>query len=191
MANPELVKVLDFILNRCDEASIEVLAAAVVRRRRDLAMFGGSVNVPDPQRMAAELSSKINVSVSAGADGLKQSIRDMAIRIIKQEAPELSDEQIAGLTNSWIPETGKNPDGGASSKMPRDILASMIDQFVSFSRGNMKSAEDRQLRDEMGAWPERYWKAFPPVIRSIISDYLKDAISEKDFNSKIGIALEM
>ena len=190
MANPELVKVLDYILNRSDEASIEVLAAAVVRRRRDIAMFGGAVNMPDPKRMAAELSEKINAGIGAGVDSLKKSVRDMAIRIIKQEAPDLSDEQIAELTGAWIPDTGTDS-GGTASKLPRDILGSMIVQFVSFSRGAMSESDDRQLRDEMGAWPQRYWKAFPPVIRSIITDYLKDKINENEFNSKIGIALEM
>jgi len=191
MANPELVQALDYILNRSDEASIEVLAAAVVRRRRDIGMFGGVVNMPNPRRMAKELSSQINTSIGGGVEDLRKSIREMAIRIIRQEAPELSDEQIAALSSEWIPETGSNNSGPSSSKMPRDMLASMIDQFVSFSRGTMKSTEDKQLRNELGSWPERYWKAFPPVVRSIISEYLKDQISEKEFNSKIGIALEI
>ncbi|HCC38277.1 MAG TPA: hypothetical protein DEQ14_12115 [Treponema sp.] len=190
MANPELIQVLDYILNRCDESSIEVLAAAVVRRRRDLALFGGSLKMPDPQRMAKEISNQINGSISSGVKGLKASIRDMAIRIVRQEAPELSDEQIAELTRSWIPGD-ETPDGDGGAKMPRDLLASMIDQFVSFSRGTMSEADDKQLRSEMGAWPERYWKAFPAVVRSIVTDYLKDRISERDFSSKINIALEM
>ena len=191
MADPELIKVLDYILNRSDEASIEVLAAAVVRRRKDIALFGGAINMPDPQRMATELSAKINASLGTGVEGLKNSVRDMARRIIKQEAPDLTDEQITELTGAWIPDTGKNAAAGASSPLPRDLLASMIDQFVTFSRGDMSAAEDKQLRDEMGTWPQMYWKAFPPLIRSIISDYLKDTISSKEFSSKIGIALEM
>ena len=187
MANPELVRVLDYILNRCDETSIEVLAAAVVRRRRDLAMFGGALNLQNPQAMARELSNQINASIGSGLDGLKKSIREMAMRIIAQEAPDLSDEQIAELTGAMIPDTAR--DSGGSSAIPRDLLASMIDQFVSFSQGAMTRAEDKQLRDEMGPWPERYWKAFPPLFRSIISDFLKDRISEKEFKSKINIAL--
>ena len=188
MADPELVQALDYILNRSDEASIEVLAAAVVRRRKDIAMFGGAVSLPDPKRMAKELSSKINASTGAGIDGLKKQVREMSMRIIAQEAPELSDEQVASLARSMIPDGDKN--NAKNSKIPRDLLASMIDQFVSFSCGKMSKAEDKNLRGEMGEWPERYWKAFPSVIRSIITDFLKDRISEKEFNSKIGIALE-
>ncbi|MDR0472484.1 MAG: hypothetical protein LBH43_02265 [Treponema sp.] len=189
MADPELVRALDYILNRSDEASIEVLAEAVVRRRRDIAMLGGALNVSDPGRMAKEISGQINASIGAGMEGLKQSVREMTMRIIAQEAPELSDEQIAALTRSMIPDSSAGE--AESSKIPRDLLASMIDQFASFSRGNMSKLEDKHLRDEMGSWPERYWKAFPPVIRSLITDFLKDRISEKEFNSKIGIALEV
>jgi hypothetical protein len=187
MADPELVRALDYILNRSDEASIEVLAEAVVRRRRDIAMFGGDLNFSDPGRMAKEISGQINASIGAGMEGLKKSVQEMAMRLIAQEAPELSDEQIAALTRSMIPGIS----GPESAKIPRDLLVSMIGQFVSFSRGSMSKIEEKNLRAEMGPWPERYWKAFPPLIRSLITDFLKDRISEKEFNSKIGIALEV
>jgi hypothetical protein len=65
----------------------------------------------------------------------------------------------------------------------------MIEQFVSFSSGEMRESVDKDLREEIGAWPERYWKAFPPVVRQIITDYLKNKIPEKDFKSKIILAL--
>jgi hypothetical protein len=71
------------------------------------------------------------------------------------------------------------------------MLQSMIDQFVSFSRGTMNRAEEKGLRDEMGAWPDRYWKAFPQVIRLVIRDYLKGEMGEKEFKSRIGAALAM
>jgi hypothetical protein len=67
----------------------------------------------------------------------------------------------------------------------------MIEQFVAFSTGRMKSAEDQSLRAEMGSWPDRYWNAFPPVIRLIIKDLLEGNISEEEFRSKIQITLEM
>jgi hypothetical protein len=182
MADPELVKVMDYILNRCDEAAIEVIAAAVVRRRRDLSLFG-SRTMPDPQRMARELSSQINAGASV--EGLKETIRSMAVRIIRQEAPELTEEQINELTAAWIPgeDTGK--------ALPRELLGAMVEQFVSFSQGRMSPGEDKTLRDEMGSWPERYWKFFPQGIQMIISDFLKGGMDEGEFNSKMGTALAM
>ena len=203
MADPELVRALDYILNRCDEASIEAVAAAVVRRKRELAMFGGMSAIPNPGRLAKEMSSQINLD--GAMDGMRKSIREYAIRIIRQEAPELTDAQIDELTSSWIPDSrgsqnygsqnqgsarrGKN--AGSGNAIPRNLLASMIDQFVSFSQGVMEDEEDRALRNEMGPWPDKYWKSFPQVIRLLITDYLKGEMEEADFNTRIGLALDM
>jgi hypothetical protein len=196
MVNPELARVLDYILNRCDDEAIEIVAAAVLRRRRDLSLFGGAMSLPDPRRMAQELSARVDIG--GAIRGLKDSVRDMAVRIIRQEAPELTDAQAEALTNAWIPEGGVPQDGsspqapgGRSPSLPEDLLRSMIGQFVAFSLGTMESGEDRELRAELGPWPERYWKAFPPVIRLFITDYLKGEIGEKDFRSKIDTALSM
>ncbi|MDR3337566.1 MAG: hypothetical protein LBT16_10215 [Treponema sp.] len=191
MADPELVKVLDYILNRCDENAIEAVSAAVVRRKRDLTMFGGMGKLPDPKKMAKELASQIDVNATIG--GLTNTVREMAERIIREEAPELDDEQVAVLTKAWIPaNAGGQADGPAGEKaVPPDLLVSMISQFISYSRGSMDPAEEQGLRAEMGAWPERYWNAFPQVIRSIIGDYLKGGISDGEFNSKIGTALSL
>ncbi|MDR2184144.1 MAG: hypothetical protein LBO80_00535 [Treponema sp.] len=183
MADPELVRTLDYILNRCDDAAIDAVAAAVVRRRRNLALFGAD-RIPDPQKMARDLSARINIGASI--EGLRETIRSMAVRMIRQEAPELTDEQIDELTAAWIPGAGS---GGRS--FPRDVLASMVEQFVSFSLGRMSPSEDQSLRNEIGAWPERYWKSFPKVIRLIITDYLNGALNEGEFNSKISAALAM
>jgi len=183
VANPELVRVMDYILNRCDEKSIDAVAAAVVRRRRDLAMFGGAANLPDPKAMARELSGQINTGASM--KGLRDAVREMAVKIIRQEAPELNEEQIVSLTSAWIPDK----DSHLSDELPPDMLLEMVDQFVSFSTGSMSNAENNKLRKEIGPWPERYWKAFPEVVKLIIKEYLDGEINEKAYRSKIAAAL--
>jgi len=189
MDDPELVKALDYILNHSNEASIEVLAEAIVRRRRDLTIFHATGTTPDPRRMASEITEQINAGVGGGIESMKKSIRDMMVRIIKENAPELSESQIDELCQVWLPE--HQAENEKKEALPRDMLLSMIDQFVSFSSGTMKPSTDKNLRGEMGAWPQKYWDAFPPVIRSIITEFLKGKITEKEFNSKIGIALEL
>ena len=187
MPDPELIQALDYILNRSDESSIEALAEAVVRRRRDFRAFGAAA-MPNPHQMAKEIAAQINSGIGAGVDGLKTQVREMTIRIIREHAPELTEKQIEELCRAWIPESGGREGGGPA--IPRDMLASMIEQFISFSQGTMSASADQKLREEMGTWPERYWNAFPQVIRTIITDFLKDRITEKEFNHKIGIALE-
>jgi hypothetical protein len=185
MASAELVKTLDYILNRCDEKAIDAVAQAVVRRRRDLALGGGAANLPDPRRMARELSGQI--SVGASIQGLKKTVMDMAVRIIKKEAPELNDEQIAALTSAWLPGGKQEPERA----MPSELLLEMTEQFVGFSTGTMNAAEDKRLRREMGSWPERYWKVFPEIIKLLIKDFLDGELSETKFHSKLRTALSL
>jgi hypothetical protein len=189
MANPELVQALEYILNRSDEPSIEVLAEAVVRRRRELALFGSTASVPNPQKLAKELSGQVNAGVGATIDGVKKSVRDMAGRIIREHAPELTDAQVGELLNEWVPDRGSQT--GRPVKPPEDMMISMIEQFVSFSRGTMLKSLDETLRETLGTWPERYWNSFPAAVRRLITDFLKDKISEREFYSKIGIAVEV
>jgi len=196
MASQELVRALDYILNRSNERDIEAIAAAVIRRRRDIAMFGSMPVAPDPQRLAEKISSQLNIE--GNIEGLKKSVRDYAIRIIKQQAPDLTDKQVEELTGSWIPDVkrsagGKKRAGRSSSQesIPGDLLASMIDQFVSFSLGRMEEEDDHALRKDIGPWPDKYWKAFPQVIRLLITDFLKGEMDESDFNMRIGLALKL
>ena len=188
MADPGLLQALDYILNRSDERSIEALAEAVARRRRDMTVFSAVGNMPDPKRMAEEITEKINTGVGGSIDSMRRSVQDMIVKLLKEHAPELNDKQIHELCQAWLPDGGgvkKSPLGG----LPPDVLLSMIEQFVSFSNGEMKESVDNNLRKEMGAWPERYWNSFPPVIRQVITDYLKGKISAKDYKAQIKAAL--
>ncbi|MCL2186472.1 MAG: hypothetical protein FWB86_11600 [Treponema sp.] len=187
MADPRLLQALDYILNHSDEASIDALGEAVARRRRDLTVFNAIGDIPDPQKMAREITEKINSGVGGSIDSMRRSIQDMIIKLLKEHAPELSDAQMNELCQAWLPDQFSG--AKSNSNLPPDVLLSMIEQFVSFSHGEMKESVDKSLREEIGAWPERYWNAFPPVIRQIITDYLKDKISAKEYKSQIAIAL--
>ena len=186
MTDPELLQALDYILNKSDASTLDVIAEAVVRQRRNMSVFNAVGDMPDPQRMAAQITKKINDGmIGSGIEGMRKSIREMIVRIVKEHAPELNDYQIDELCEAWLPDSNKQ--GGKS--LPPDVLISMIEQFISFSHGTMQKSVDDSLRSEMGTWTKRYWDAFPPVIRKLISEYLKDKISEKDFRTKVGIAL--
>ena len=185
MTDSGLLQALDYILNKSDEAAVDVLMEAVTRRRRDLTIFNAVGGMPDPQRMAREITEKINTGIGSGLESMRKSVQEMIIKILKEHAPELNERQIEELCQVWLPEHNAQ----ASAVLPPDLLLSMIEQFVSFSAGEMKESTDKKLRDEIGEWPKRYWNAFPPVIRQIISDFLKNRITEKEFKSRIPLAL--
>jgi len=185
MADERLLQALDFILNHSDESTIQVIAEAVVRRRRDLSVFNVIGEIPDPSQAAKEISEGLTGSTDKIMEGMRTSIHDMIVRLIREHAPELNEKQIDELCNEWLPKQG----GEKKSSLPNDAILSMIEQFVSFSHGAMNETVDQNLREKMGAWPERYWNSFPPVVRQLISDYLKNKITDKDFKSKIALAL--
>jgi len=191
MTDPRLLQVLDYILNESDEAEIDVLAEAVVKRRRNLSFFNAVGNIPDPEQIAKEISAGLGSSTAQIMEGMRLSIHEMIVRLISEHAPELSAAQINELCQAWMPSTTitKKTKSVKNGDLPPDVILSMLEQFISFSRGTMQEAVDNDLRGKMGAWPERYWKAFPPVIRQITTDFLKDKITEKDFKTKITLAL--
>ena len=192
MSKEEMVKTLDYILNRSDEQDIEVIAAAVIRRRRDIAYSIKMPMSPDPRRMAEEINSQFNIE--GNIENMKNMVRDYALRIVKQQAPELKDEQLDELISSWLPSASDNAAKGTPNKdsgIPKDMLASMVEQFIAFSQGQMKESEDASLRKEIGAWPEKYWNAFPSVIRLLVTDYLKEEISQEDFYTRLDLCLKM
>jgi hypothetical protein len=119
---------------------------------------------------------------------MRTQIREMMIRIIREHAPELTDSQMDELCRAWLPDPNKD---ASKTKLPPDVLGSMIEQFISFSHGTMKKSTEENLRSEMGDWPQRYWNAFPAVVRALITDYLKNKITPDEFNSRISIALEV
>jgi len=187
MTDPHLLQALDYILNQSDEAVVDVLVEAVTRRKRDLSIFNAIGGIPDPQKMAKEITAKINANIGGSIEGMRKSVQEMIIRVLREHAPELNDSQINELCNAWL-QGAPGKDKSASS-IPSDVLLSMIEQFVSFSGGEMNESVNNNLREEMGAWPQRYWNSFPPVVRQIITDYLKNKISEKDYKSKVLLAL--
>jgi len=189
MTDKKLFQALDYILNHSNEATIEALAEAVARRRRDLTVFSAVGGMPDPQKMAKEITDKINDGVGGSIDMMRKTVQDMIIKLLREHAPELNDQQINELCQAWLPD--RAAPGKTAGGLPPDVLHSMIDQFVSFSNGEMNAKVDKTLRKEMGAWPERYWNAFPPVVRQIITDYLKNKISAKDYKAQINVALGM
>jgi hypothetical protein len=189
MADAELVRTLDYILNRCDEGAVEAVAAAVVRRKRDLALFGAS-NIPDPRRFAKEAAGRL--AGGAPLDAIRSTVRDMAAGMLRKEAPELEEGQIDELLAAWLPggkEGGRRGDGG--NGLPSDVLVGMVDQFLAFSAGTMPDSEDAALRADLGAWPERYWQAFPQALRSVVTDRLAGRSGEAEFRRALAAVLEL
>ncbi len=99
----EFMAVLDYILNRSTIREIDALETAVERRRKDLASSSGVISL-DPARAARSMSETVRTSINGSMDGIRKTFREFAIKTIRQEAPELTDDQMRDLVDSWIPE---------------------------------------------------------------------------------------
>ena len=201
MDRDQLYKVIDVILNHASEDDLEVIQAAIDRRTGDEEApegEGGAFQF-SPKKMAEESAHTISEQVSYSQDNIRNMVKNFAVDIIRQNAPELSDEQVRELLEAWIPNpqqggrknTGRRGDRqpqansqeqpAEEGSIPSDMLITMVEQFIAYSEGRMPVRQQAQLRKEMGDWQETYWKWFPPEIRDAIALYLKRTIDKETF----------
>lgn len=208
--------VLDYVLNRCTIREIDALEAAVERRRRDLQAQSGIISL-DPSRAARSMGATVQTSINRSMDGIRGTFRKFAFETIRKEAPELTDEQMDELVNSWIPESMsvdrdgrvESDSGGNTSPaarmgggryagltkkglvngIPPDAMRSMVLQFVAYSTGSMSVSEEASLRDAVGDWTTAYWKKFPKEIQTLVRGFLAGEMNGTEFESAVSALL--
>ena len=209
MDRDQLYKIIDVILNHATEDELEVIQAAIDRRTGDEDGAGGTAGAFNfsPKKMAEESAHTIADQVSYSKDTIRNMIKNFAVDIIRQNAPELSDEQVRELLEAWIPDsergggihhamqqrTGSRAnarDESSEKSIPADMLIAMIEQFIAYSEGRLPVRQQAQLRKEMGDWQDTYWKWFPPDVRDAIALYLKGTIDKETFWLDIHKGLE-
>ncbi len=97
----ELMQALDYILNRCTIREIDAVATAVERRKRDLSATTG-MNSLDPARAARDMTAAVNRSIESSMEGIRRTFRQYACDMVRKEAPELTEEQMADLVDSLV-----------------------------------------------------------------------------------------
>jgi len=192
MEREELYKIVDAILNQATNDDVEVIEAALKRREGDEEK-SKFLNV-SPKKLADTVAHSIADQISYSRDTLRDMIRNYAVDIIRKEAPELNDEQVRDLLHAWIPDPGgtgrSSPEYGGPAErkdageeyqgsIPKDMLVTMIEQFLVYSEGRMPVREQAQLRREMPDWQKKYWEKFPPRIKDALSLYLKGTIDKE------------
>lgn len=197
----ELMGVLDYILNRCGLREMDAVEAAVERRRRDLEADTGITSL-DPERAARQMSNAVQNSIEQGMEGIRRTFRQFAVDLIRKEAPELSEEQMAELVESWLPDSIGSPEPrsceapaqgryrglarkGFVNGIEPDLMFEMINQFIAYSTGAMSLSDEAALRDAVGDWTTVYWKKFPSEIQDVIRRFLSGSLSTADFDREL------
>jgi len=179
-----LYAVLDYILNRADDQEIEVILKAVKRRYSKPSTGLGL----DAKGMAHEMAGQINQQVGISRDQIRDTVRNLSANIIRQNAPELDDDQIDELMDAWVPDPDKAKP--RFSPVPRDALKVMVDQFLRYTTGSMSATEEMNLKHDIPDWTERYWERFPEELRTLISLHLKGTIGNDEFAQGVKVCFE-
>ncbi|WP_319562414.1 hypothetical protein [Marispirochaeta sp.] len=171
MDKVRIYPILEYILNEADADDLAAIGEALKRREKQKS-FGG-VNI---QNIARETGRGIEEQVGASVESIREMIRGYAVQIIKREAPDISDEHLDTLIQSWIPEPRSAKTGQAAGAIPKDALLTMIRQYIAYKTESMDPRELKSLVSEISDWPQVYWGKFPPPIRRIIKKYLNNEI---------------
>lgn len=196
----ELMQVLDYILNRCTLREMDALQAAVERRRKDLEASTGIISL-DPERAAREMSGVVENSINQSMESIRKTFREFAVDLIKKEAPELTDAQMAELVDSWLPDSsspGRQGSGvpangryrglakkGLVNGIECELMYEMVNQFIAYSTGAMSLSDEGALRDAVGDWTTIYWKKFPPEVQNLVRQFLSGSLSLPEFDQEL------
>jgi hypothetical protein len=184
MARNELQVVLDYILNKADAKEFEVIMKACERRGRDIKAFE-SLGGEGPGAMARRMAGELQQGVGATMESVRGTVRGFVADIIRKNAPEIGEEDLAALLDEYAPPPGANRKDAAASKIPGDALLGMVESFVAYSRGSMPPSRQRELWESSPRWQDEYWAAFPAEVKALVKAYIEDRIDADTFGSAI------
>ncbi len=118
MPGDRLYEAIEFILNEASEDELEVVRAALKRR-----IEGSDARGPmglNPARLARETAASVQRQLGGSRGSIREMVRRFAVEIIRKEAPQLTDEQVQALLESWVPDQGGGPEagGGGAGALP-------------------------------------------------------------------------
>jgi hypothetical protein len=183
MARRELEFVLDYILNKADQAEFDVISKACQRRGRDLKAFE-SLGGEGPGAMARRMASELEQGVGATMESVRGTVRGFVADIVRKNAPEVSEEQLATLLDEYAPAPGAKKAEGPSP-VPPEALLGMARSFVEYSRGAMPPSRQRELWESSARWQDEYWAAFPAEVKALVKAYIEDRIDANTFGSAL------
>jgi len=186
MSRKELEFILDYILNKADASEFEVISKACQRRGRDIKAFE-SLGGEGPGAMARRMAGELERGVGATMDNVRGTVRGFVEDIVRKNAPEITDEQLAALLDEYAPPAGAKRKEARNSgpALPPEALLGMATSFVEYSRGAMPPSRQRELWESNTRWQDEYWAAFPAEIKALIKAYIEGRLDADSFGSAL------
>jgi hypothetical protein len=182
MARKDLEPILDYILNKADEAELEVIKKACMRRSKDKQLFA-SIGGEAPAGMAKRMARELQDGVGASMESIRGTVRGFIAEMVRKEAPEITEEQLAQLLDEYAPPPGAKRAPGPASNLPPDALLEMVTCFVDYSSGGMAPSKQQQLWSQNPRWQDEYWALFPAEVKALVKAYLEQQIDSDTFGS--------
>jgi len=183
MSRKELEFILDYILNKADASEFEVISKAMKRRGKDMKVFE-SLGGEGPSAMARRMAGELQTGVGATLEGVRSTVRGFVADIIRKNAPEIGEEDLAALLDEYAPPPGAGRKA-ATSSLPAEALLGMVNSFVEYSRGVMAPSRQRELWEANARWQDEYWSAFTPEVKALVKAYLESRIDDSTFGSAL------
>ncbi len=167
----ELYRTVDYILNRASERDLDAVQAALETRQRDSRNRLSSGNI---RGMAHDLAGAVSQQLESIGD-INEMTKNYIREMVRKTVPEIPEEQLELMLEEWVPDRRRQV---SEENLPRDVVRSMVVQFVDYSVGRMTDKDKAELKKD---WSRRYWSAFSQRTRGLIRELLMGAINEKQF----------
>lgn len=189
MSRKELEAVLDYILNKADDGEFEVITKACERRIKDKTAFA-RLGGEGPGAMAKRMAGELEKGVGATMESVRATVRGFIADIIRKNAPEVTEEQLAALLDEYAPEPGTATKGDAAARaiaspLPPEAILGMVRSFIEYSEGRMAPSRQQELWEQNTRWQDEYWTAFPAEVKALVKAYLEGKIDGDTFGTAI------
>jgi hypothetical protein len=173
--NEEIVKIMDFILNKATPEELFIIEKAMERRKDDIKSGRHLLNLSQSAQKTSELIQGQFGSFSE----IQAMAKNFITQMIRQTLPDIPEEHLNILLKEWLPSQEKvKTNNSSATGLPKDITLSMVVQFIDYSFGRMNPEEKVQLRPD---WNKQYWAHFSPELRQLLALLLTGKITEKQF----------
>ena len=168
--------IVDYLLNQATEQELEVVQAALERRR-------SSDQAPSIGGMAHGMARKIQDQLTSSVD-VSQMARRLAEQMIRQREPDMSPSDLKTLLDAWVPSSEQPAAGQGAARgstqqhVPPDAVLAMAAQFLAYSVGAMPPS---QQASQPQGWVERYWGVFSEETRGLINQVLRGQLEIEEF----------